>query len=115
MDLSLIKENRLNSLNQKYKPIIKTYTDTINIVNSISINNNEPLAIIICKLYILTNNVNQTLKILTNSNFKINNRKINSTDISETLKSIPKDEKNIYKSFARNQFINNKKKSRVLT
>lgn len=115
MDLSLIKENRLNSLNQKYKPIIKTYTDTVNIVNSISIANNEPIDIIICKLYILTNNVNQTLKILTNSNFKINNRKINSTDISETLKSIPKNENNIYRSFARNQFINNKKKSRLLT
>lgn len=115
MNLSSIKENRLNSLNEKYKPIIKTYNDTINIVNSISVDDNEPLDIIICKLYILTNNVNQTLKILITSNFKINNRKINSTDISETLKAIPKNEKNIYRLFARNQFINNKRKSKLLT
>lgn len=60
MYLSLIKESRLNSLSGKYKPIIKTYTDTINMINSISI-------------------------------------------------------KNIYRLFARNQFINNKKKSILLT
>lgn len=115
MDLKELKEVRFKELDKKYKPIINTYNDTINMVNSITIDDTDTIDIIICKLYILTNNVSKTLKLLSNSNYRINNRKVNSNDISETLKSISTSETNPIKIFAKKQFLNNKKKSLKLT
>lgn len=111
MRLEDVKEIRLKELNKKYEPIIKLYNDTVNMINNIEIENDDEIDIVICKLYIITNNVNSTLKLLSNSEYRINNRKINSNDISETLKGISKLETNPIKKFAKNQFLNNKKKS----
>lgn len=115
MDLKELKEVRLKELDNKYKPIIKAYNDNVDIVNSITIDNTDTIDIVICKLYILTNNVSKTLKLLSDSNYRINNRKVNSTDISETLNSISKAETNPIKIFAKEQFLKNKKISRRLT
>lgn len=111
MNLEEVKESRLNELEKKYKPIIEAYNDTVEMVNSIEIKENDSIDIIICKLYILTNNVNVTLKLLSKSEYRINNRKVNSSDISEILNSISKKETNQIKAFAKKQFLNNKKKS----
>ena len=109
MDLKELKEVRLKELDNKYKPIIKAYNDNVDIVNSITIDDTDTIDIVICKLYILTNNVSKTLKLLSDSNYRINNRKVNSTDISETLNSISKSENNSIKIFAKEQFLKNKK------
>lgn len=111
MNLEEVKESRLNELEKKYKPIIEAYNDTVEMVNSIEIKENDSIDIIIFKLYILTNNVNVTLKLLSKSEYRINNRKVNSSDISEILNSISKEETNQIKAFAKKQFLNNKKKS----
>lgn len=115
MDLKELKEVRLKELDNKFKPIIKAYNDNVDIVNSITIDDTDTIDIVICKLYILTNNVSKTLKLLSDSNYRINNRKVNSTDISETLNSISKAETNPIKIFTKEQFLKNKKMSRRLT
>lgn len=115
MDLKELKKVRLKELDNKFKPIIKSYNDNVDIVKSITIDDTDTIDIVICKLYILTNNVSKTLKLLSDSNYRINNRKVNSTDISETLNSISKSENNPIKIFAKEQFLKNKKMSRRLT
>ncbi|EGT5618955.1 hypothetical protein WHY64_00055 [Clostridium perfringens] len=110
MNLEELKNLRLKELDIKYKPIIKDYNDNTEIVNSITIESDDTIDIIICKLYILTNNVAKTLKLLTSSEYRINNRKITSTDISQALKNINKSETNPIKLFAKKQYINNKKR-----
>lgn len=110
MNLEELKNLRLKELDIKYKPILKAYNDNTDIVNSITIESDDTIDIIICKLYILTNNVAKTLKLLTSSEYRINNRKITSTDISQTLKDINKYETNPIKLFAKTQYINNKKR-----
>lgn len=115
MDLKELKEIKFKELDKKYKPIINTYNDTVDIVNSITIDANDTIDIVICKLYILTNNISKTLKLLSDSNYRIDNRKVNSTDISETLNNISKSETNPFKIFAKEQFKKNKKISRRLT
>lgn len=115
MDLKELKEVRFKELDKKYKPVINAYNDTIDMVNSITINDTDTIDIVICKLYIVTNTVSKTLKLLSDSNYRINNRKVNSTDISELLCSISKSETNPIKIFAKKIFISNKKKTLKFT
>ena len=110
INLEILREKRREKLNKKYKNTIEKYTRYSEILEEIELVNEEDLEVLVCKIYILTDNISITTRILNENGYRILSSKgkkikIRADTIKKILRNINyKEENNKYKKVAKEQY-----------
>lgn len=113
INLEILREKRREKLNKKYKNTIEKYTRYSEILEEIELVNEEDLEVLVCKIYILTDNISITTRILNENGYRILSSKgkkikIRADTIKKILRNINyKEENNKYKKVAKEQYKDN--------
>ena len=108
-----IKIKRVKAIEKKYKPIIDKYNRFIEVIETIEIRATESLEDSIVKLYLITNNIGETMRTLNKMGYRKDSitikeeRKITRQDIMKELREIDRKDKNKYRNLAREQYKDN--------